>query len=115
MMSEMSCVRGFCPSGLPVLEQNRRKARYKRQDTFKARAQSAKTATKVSEMVGNVNTSSALSAFDKMEEKGITFISSKRRKSRVEVTAIKEENDSYDAHQRSRDSCGSDGIMGVTH
>lgn len=29
-----------------------------------------RTATKVSEMVGNVNTSSALSAFEKMEEKG---------------------------------------------
>ncbi|CAL5323623.1 unnamed protein product [Camellia sinensis] len=36
----------------------------------KACAQSAKTATKVSEMLGNVNTSSALSAFEKMEEKG---------------------------------------------
>ncbi|KAJ0034972.1 hypothetical protein Pint_26014 [Pistacia integerrima] len=30
-----------------------------------------RTATKVSEMLGNVNTSSALSAFEKMEEKGI--------------------------------------------
>ncbi|KAI3459125.1 hypothetical protein Pfo_015788 [Paulownia fortunei] len=40
-----------------------------RKDTLKARAQSAKTATKVSEMLGNVNTSSALSAFEKMEEK----------------------------------------------
>lgn len=29
-----------------------------------------RTATKVSEMLGNVNTSSALSAFEKMEEKG---------------------------------------------
>ncbi|GER28268.1 membrane-associated 30 kDa protein [Striga asiatica] len=38
-------------------------------DTLKARAQTAKTATKVSEMLGNVNTSSALSAFEKMEEK----------------------------------------------
>ncbi|KAM1717600.1 hypothetical protein ACFX11_025411 [Malus domestica] len=79
-----------------------KKARYRRQDTLKARAQSAKTATKVSEMVGNVNTSNALSAFDKMEEKGITLISSKRRKSRAEVTTIKEDNDSYDAHQRLR-------------
>ncbi|TQD68620.1 hypothetical protein C1H46_045847 [Malus baccata] len=49
-------------------------------------------------MVGNANTSSALSAFDKMEEKGITYISSKRRKSRAEVTIIKEDNDSCDAH-----------------
>lgn len=30
----------------------------------------SRTATKVSEMLGNVNTSSALSAFEKMEEKG---------------------------------------------
>ncbi|KAM1453168.1 hypothetical protein ACFX1R_003839 [Malus domestica] len=86
------------------------KARYMRQDTLKARAQSAKTATKVSEMVGNVNTSNALSAFDKMEERGITFISSKRRKSRAEVTTIKEDNDSCDAHQRSRDNCSGDGM-----
>ncbi|KAM1763669.1 hypothetical protein ACFX11_002990 [Malus domestica] len=81
-----------------------------KQDTLKARAQSAKTATKVSEMVGNVNTSNAPSAFDKMEERGITFISSKRRKSRAEVTTIKEDNDSCDAHQRSRDNCGGDGM-----
>ncbi|KAK9151359.1 hypothetical protein Syun_009668 [Stephania yunnanensis] len=32
-----------------------------------------RTATKVSEMLGNVNTSSALSAFEKMEEKGRAF------------------------------------------
>lgn len=31
---------------------------------------SFRTATKVSEMLGNVNTSSALSAFERMEEKG---------------------------------------------
>ncbi|KAM1306289.1 hypothetical protein ACFX2H_008698 [Malus domestica] len=62
-------------------------------------------------MVGNVNTSSAISTFDKMEEKGITFISSKRRKSRVKVTTIKEDNDSCDAHQRIRDNCGGDGMQ----
>jgi hypothetical protein len=33
-----------------------------------------RTATKVSEMLGNVNTSSALSAFEKMEEKGTLFM-----------------------------------------
>jgi phage shock protein A len=33
-----------------------------------------RTATKVSEMLGNVNTSSALSAFEKMEEKGTPLI-----------------------------------------
>ncbi|CAN6707268.1 unnamed protein product [Malus baccata var. baccata] len=56
-------------SNTRLLESKIQEARSKK-DTLKARAQSAKTATKVSEMVGNVNTSSALSAFDKMEEKG---------------------------------------------
>lgn len=32
-----------------------------------------RTSNKVSEMLGNVNTSNALSAFEKMEEKGETF------------------------------------------
>ncbi|KAM2339910.1 hypothetical protein ACFX1X_019431 [Malus domestica] len=62
-------------------------------------------------MVGNVNTNSAFLAFDKMEEKEITFISSKIRKSRAEVTGIKEDHDSCDAHQRSIDNCGGDGIQ----
>ncbi|KAM1535571.1 hypothetical protein TB1_013759 [Malus domestica] len=48
-----------------------------KKDTLKARAQFAKIATKGSEMVGNFNTSSALSAFDKMEEKGITLFHQK--------------------------------------
>ncbi|KAF5194795.1 Membrane-associated protein vipp1 protein [Thalictrum thalictroides] len=51
-----------------LLESKIQEARSKK-DTLKARAQTAKTATKVNEMLGNVNTSSALSAFDKMEEK----------------------------------------------
>ncbi|CAM8881510.1 unnamed protein product [Rhodiola kirilowii] len=51
-----------------LLESKIQEARSKK-DTLKARAQSAKTATKVTEMLGNVNTSSALSAFEKMEEK----------------------------------------------
>ncbi|KAH0992169.1 hypothetical protein GBA52_003652 [Prunus armeniaca] len=55
-------------SNTRLLESKIQEARSKK-DTLKARAQSAKTATKVSEMVGNVNTSSALSAFEKMEEK----------------------------------------------
>ncbi|KAM1635185.1 hypothetical protein ACFX1S_013342 [Malus domestica] len=55
-------------SNTRLLESKIQEARSKK-DTLKARAQSAKTATKVSEMVGNVKTSSALSAFDKMEEK----------------------------------------------
>ncbi|GAU47205.1 hypothetical protein TSUD_89140 [Trifolium subterraneum] len=55
-----------------LLESKIQEARSKK-DTLKARAQSAKTATKVSEMLGNVNTSSALSAFEKMEEKVMTM------------------------------------------
>ncbi|KAF8664005.1 hypothetical protein HU200_055021 [Digitaria exilis] len=55
-------------SNTKLLESKIAEAKQKK-DTLKARAQSAKTATKVSEMLGNVNTSSALSAFEKMEEK----------------------------------------------
>ncbi|KAK1271968.1 hypothetical protein QJS04_geneDACA014198 [Acorus gramineus] len=55
-----------------LLESKIQEARSKK-DTLKARAQSAKTATKVSEMLGNVNTSSALSAFEKMEDKVMTM------------------------------------------
>lgn len=55
-------------SNTRLLESKIQEAKSKK-DTLKARAQSAKTATKVSEMVGNVNTSSALAAFEKMEEK----------------------------------------------
>uniref|UniRef100_A0A1D1YEC2 Putative membrane-associated protein, chloroplastic n=1 Tax=Anthurium amnicola TaxID=1678845 RepID=A0A1D1YEC2_9ARAE len=55
-------------SNTRLLESKIQEARSKK-DTLKARAQSARTATKVSEMLGNVNTSSALSAFEKMEEK----------------------------------------------
>ncbi|CAA0814512.1 Membrane-associated protein VIPP1- chloroplastic [Striga hermonthica] len=51
-----------------LLESKIQEAKSKK-DTLKARAQSAKTATKVNEMLGNVNTSSSLSAFEKMEEK----------------------------------------------
>nr|KAJ0204082.1 hypothetical protein LSAT_V11C500273560 [Lactuca sativa] len=51
-----------------ILESKIQEAKSKK-DTLKALAQSAKTATKVSEMLGNVNTSSALSTFEKMEEK----------------------------------------------
>ncbi|KAM7464958.1 hypothetical protein LguiB_012520 [Lonicera macranthoides] len=55
-------------SNTRLLESKIQEAKSKK-DTLKARAQSAKTATKVSEMLGSVNTSSALSAFEKMEEK----------------------------------------------
>ncbi|KAL5703334.1 hypothetical protein ACHQM5_028436 [Ranunculus cassubicifolius] len=40
-----------------------------KKETLKARAQTAKTARKVNGMLANVDTSSALSAFDRMEEK----------------------------------------------
>ncbi|KAB5552371.1 hypothetical protein DKX38_009682 [Salix brachista] len=57
-------------SNTRLLESKIQEAKSKK-DTLKARAQSAKlTATKVNEMLGNVNTSNALSAFEKMEEKG---------------------------------------------
>lgn len=55
-------------SNTRLLESKIQEAKSKK-DTLKARAQSAKTANKVSEMLGNVNTSSALSAFERMEEK----------------------------------------------
>ncbi|XP_020219190.1 membrane-associated protein VIPP1, chloroplastic isoform X2 [Cajanus cajan] len=55
-----------------LLESKIQEAKSKK-DTLKARAQSAKTSTIVSEMVTNINTSSALAAFDKMEEKVLTM------------------------------------------
>ncbi|XVF84324.1 hypothetical protein PTKIN_Ptkin17bG0027800 [Pterospermum kingtungense] len=55
-------------SNTRLLESKIQEAKSKK-DTLKARAQSARTATKVNEMVANVNTSSALAAFENMEEK----------------------------------------------
>ncbi|PON59118.1 PspA/IM [Parasponia andersonii] len=55
-------------SNTRLLESKIQEAKSKK-DVLKARAQSAKTATKVSELLGNVDTSSALDAFNKMEEK----------------------------------------------
>lgn len=55
-------------SNTRLLESKIQEAKSKK-DTLKARAQSAKTATKVNEMLGSVNTSSALGVFEKMEEK----------------------------------------------
>lgn len=40
-----------------------------KKDTLKARAASAKTSKQVQEMMGSLNTSNAVVAFDKMEEK----------------------------------------------
>jgi phage shock protein A len=51
-----------------VLEQKLAEARSKK-DTLKARAASAKTSRQVAEMIGNLDTSNAVVAFDKMEEK----------------------------------------------
>jgi len=55
-------------SNTRMLESKIQEAKSKK-DTLKARAQSAKTSQKVTEMLGSINTSSALAAFDKMEEK----------------------------------------------
>lgn len=55
-------------SNTRLLESKIQEAKSKK-DTLKARAQSAKTASKVNEMLGTVNTSGALSAFERMEEK----------------------------------------------
>lgn len=51
-----------------VLESKLAEARSKK-DTLKARAASAKTSRQVSEMIGSLDTSNAVVAFDKMEEK----------------------------------------------
>ncbi|KAF3535709.1 hypothetical protein F2Q69_00019949 [Brassica cretica] len=56
-------------SNTRLLESKIQEAKAKK-DTLLARARTAKTATKVQEMIGTVNTSGALSAFEKMEEKG---------------------------------------------
>ncbi|CAN8238131.1 unnamed protein product [Cochlearia groenlandica] len=55
-------------SNTRLLESKIQEAKAKK-DTLLARARTAKTATKVQEMIGTVNTSGALSAFEKMEEK----------------------------------------------
>jgi phage shock protein A len=51
-----------------VLEGKLTEAKSKK-DTLKARAASAKTSKQVQEMMGSLNTSNAVVAFDKMEEK----------------------------------------------
>ncbi|KAI5055589.1 hypothetical protein GOP47_0029110 [Adiantum capillus-veneris] len=55
-------------SNTRLLESKIQEAKSKK-DTLKARAQSAKTSQKVNEMLGTIKTSSALAAFEKMEEK----------------------------------------------
>lgn len=56
------------PACCSVLEGKLAEARSKK-DTLKARAASAKTSKQVQEMMGSLNTSNAVVAFDKMEEK----------------------------------------------
>lgn len=51
-----------------VLENKLAEAKSKK-DTLKARAASAKTSRQVQEMIGSLNTSNAVVAFEKMEEK----------------------------------------------
>lgn len=55
-----------------VLEQKLVEAKSKK-DTLKARAASAKTSKQIQEMVGSLNTSNAVVAFDKMEEKVVAM------------------------------------------
>lgn len=55
-------------SNTRLLESKISEAKAKK-DALKARAQSAKTATKVNDMVSGLGTSNALAAFEKMEEK----------------------------------------------
>lgn len=59
-------------SSTRILESKIYEARNKK-DLLKARAQSAKTAKEVNEVLGSVDTTSALSAYKRMEEKGIYF------------------------------------------
>lgn len=55
-----------------TLESKLAEAKMKK-DTLKARAQSAKSARAISDMVGGLSTGSALSAFEKMEEKVLSL------------------------------------------
>lgn len=55
-----------------MLESKLAEAKMKK-DTLKARAQSAKSARSVNDMVAGLNTSSALGAFEKMEEKVLSL------------------------------------------
>ena len=54
-------------SNMRTLETKLADAKMKK-DTLKARAQSAKSARAINDMVGGMSTGSALSAFEKMEE-----------------------------------------------
>lgn len=75
-------------SNMRVLESKLAEAKMKK-DTLKARAQSAKSARAINDMVAGLSTSSAVGAFEKMEDKVLsmeaqaeaaTLVSDKRRK-----------------------------------
>jgi len=55
-----------------MLEAKLAEAKMKK-DTLKARAQSAKSARSINDMVAGMNTSSALGAFEQMEEKVLSL------------------------------------------
>ena len=57
-----------CRQCFRVLEGKLAEAKSKK-DTLKARSASAKTSKQIQEMIGNLDTSSSVAAFDKMEEK----------------------------------------------
>jgi phage shock protein A len=56
------------PLATRMLEQKLTEAKSKK-DTLKARAKSASASKQITEMIQGLNTSNALTAFDKMEEK----------------------------------------------
>ena len=56
------------PKRCRVLEQKLMEAKSKK-DTLKARAKSAEASRQITEMIQGLNTSNALTAFEKMEEK----------------------------------------------
>lgn len=64
-------VTGFnMPASIPtrILEQKLTEAKSKK-DTLKARAKSAQTSRQINDMIQGLNTSNAMVAFDRMEEK----------------------------------------------
>jgi len=57
-----------CPGSCRILETKMAEAKSKK-DTLKARSASAKTSKQIQEMIGSLDTSNSMVAFDKMEEK----------------------------------------------
>lgn len=73
-----------------MLEQKLAEAKSKK-DTLKARAASAKTSKQIQEMIGSLNTSNAVVAFDKMEEKVLAM------EAEAESTALLVGNDNVES------------------